>query len=197
MTITAVQAIAKAKTQLGVPYKWGGDTPAEGFDCSGLLFWVMSYSGPRTSQLMWASLPHVVDPAPGDYVVFYVDGEGPAAHVGMYLSPGWMLDAPETGEDVSIQRFPFEGGYVMGYVHPPYAAPPVLPPPPIPDTEEDPMFIASDTGGSGEYLVMGGVKVYIPETQDIINLRVLNLPTIPLSHGLIEGMPGNMSPSAA
>lgn len=164
--ITAVQAIAKAKGELGVRYLWGGITPA-GFDCSGLLFWVMGYTGPRTSQMMWADLPHVVDPQPGDYVIFYVDGEGPASHVGMYLSPGWMIDAPETGEDVSIQRFPFSGGYVMGYVHPPYA-PPTAPPPPIPTEDND--MIQSDTDPDGaqrniyQEVTSGQIKHWWQET---------------------------------
>ena len=98
-------ALALARTQMGVPYRWGGETPGIGFDCSGLVQWAYSRAGillPRTSQQQWASLPHLpVGSAlhPGD-LVFFAGSDGTMTapgHVGIYIGDGQMIDAPYTG----------------------------------------------------------------------------------------------------
>jgi len=61
--------------ELGEPYVFGGDSPAEGFDCSGLVYYCAGLAGyfvPRTSEEQWAELPHVVSPLPGDLIFFDV-----------------------------------------------------------------------------------------------------------------------------
>jgi cell wall-associated NlpC family hydrolase len=98
----AERAVALARTQLGVPYRYGGASP-EGFDCSGLVMWVYGRLG--------ISLPHnaaalfgVGRPVPlgrlrpGDLVFF--PGLG---HVGIYIGDGRMIHAPQTGEQVEIE----------------------------------------------------------------------------------------------
>ena len=119
---TAQQAVVAAMSQIGVPYVFGGETPKgqphEGFDCSGLMQWSCGLNGtviPRTSEAQW-TLPHVASPALGDLILFDVpsDNQPQPAHVGMYLGPGQMIQAPHTGANVGLSGFPFPGGSVMG-----------------------------------------------------------------------------------
>jgi cell wall-associated NlpC family hydrolase len=99
------QVVAVAKQYIGVPYVYGGASPA-GFDCSGFTQYVYAQFG--------VSLPHsssrqgqgagggavisAADALPGDLVV--MDGGG---HVGIYLGGNMMIDAPRYGEVVHIR----------------------------------------------------------------------------------------------
>lgn len=95
-------------SQLGVPYQWGGDTPATGFDCSGLPFWAAAQAGHplavRTSEAMFSTLPEVKSPTTGDLVFFQGKG-GDVGHVGVCNNPGCtqMIDAPHTGAQVRME----------------------------------------------------------------------------------------------
>lgn len=169
---TAAQFVAKVESQIGVPYKYGGDTPAEGFDCSGLIYWACGQLGipgcPRTSQEQWAALGHVTEPFYGCLVFFDVPSDGPSqpGHVGVYLSPNRMVDAPETGEDVSIQPFPFVGGSVMGYASLAFTAPPL---PPQPSEENVKQVICNPGPGQDTWLVNFelGTKLQLPTEADV------------------------------
>jgi cell wall-associated NlpC family hydrolase len=94
--------------QLGTPYRWGGEAPGVGFDCSGLTQAAYAAAGiaiPRTSEAQWAALPHLplADATPGD-LIFADSGEfGPGpGHVAIYLGDGEVIDAPHTGAVVRI-----------------------------------------------------------------------------------------------
>lgn len=97
-------AVANALSVLGTPYVWGGSSPSQGFDCSGLVKWAFGQAGidlPRTAAEQQAAVqpvPSLAQAQPGD-LVFYGD---PAYHVGIYLGNGYMIDAPETGQTVQI-----------------------------------------------------------------------------------------------
>ncbi|HXW35679.1 MAG TPA: C40 family peptidase, partial [Acidimicrobiales bacterium] len=98
-------AVAAAESQLGVPYVWGGETPGVGFDCSGLTQWAWGQAGvgiPRTAQEQYDAIAHISlsDLEPGD-LLFWGDGGG-IYHVAMYVGGGDVIQAPETGETVSI-----------------------------------------------------------------------------------------------
>lgn len=89
---------------LGVPYVWGGSTPA-GFDCSGLTQWVWAEAGrwlPRTTRQQWAATTPVDEPAYGD-LVFFAGTNGPGiTHVGVYIGGGQMIHAPDAGQVVTV-----------------------------------------------------------------------------------------------
>ena len=102
-----IQALlAKATTLLGTPYRWGGESPENGFDCSGLVGYVyrtvLGMDLPRVSRQM-ATTGEKVDRtalAPGDLVFF--GRRGRVNHVGIYVGEGRFLHAPSRGKDVRV-----------------------------------------------------------------------------------------------
>lgn len=81
--------LAGARSLIGRPVVWGGASPAEGFDCSGLVQYVFRQAGinlPRTADLQFL-VGRTVSPAalqPGD-LVYYTTYEPGASHVGIYI----------------------------------------------------------------------------------------------------------------
>lgn len=95
--------VAIAKTQLGVPYVWGGTTPGKGFDCSGLVQWAYGRVGitlPRTSFQQRAATTKIdqAEAKPGD-LVFYTA----ASHVAIYVGNGQMLNAPNSRSVIRLE----------------------------------------------------------------------------------------------
>lgn len=94
--------LAVAQRYFGVPYRWGGTTPA-GFDCSGYTQYVFAQLGvslPRTAAAQAASGRRVsaAEARPGDLVAF---GSGAGVyHIGIYVGGGKMYDAPNSGGTV-------------------------------------------------------------------------------------------------
>jgi hypothetical protein len=143
------------------PYVWGGTSLTRGCDCSGLIYaaWIAAGGSglPRDTVDMWNALTHVPVPAYLDLPMFRVPGDGPAAdqpaHVGVFISPGVMIQAPHTGLDVEISNIPNIPGVesIMGYVRLPFANAPT-PPPPAPPINILELFtmncIDPSTGGT-------------------------------------------------
>jgi cell wall-associated NlpC family hydrolase len=99
----AAGAVEAAEREIGVPYVWGGNTPA-GFDCSGLVQWAYAQVGislPHYSGAQYDDTTHIslADIEPGD-LLFY--GPGGDTHVAMYVGGGSMIEAPYTGASVWI-----------------------------------------------------------------------------------------------
>jgi len=95
----AGKAVAFAYAQIGKPYQWGATGP-DSFDCSGLTQAAWAYAGvsiPRVSYDQMSQLPAVStsDLQPGDILGFAGN-----SHVGIYVGGGYLIDAPQTGEDV-------------------------------------------------------------------------------------------------
>ena len=100
--------VAKAKTQLGRPYKFGGKNPATGFDCSGLVYWTYKQFGsvvPAGTQTLWTQGRAVgrEDLEPGDLVFFDTRSVKPG-HVAFYIGGGKFLHAPASGGKVREER---------------------------------------------------------------------------------------------
>ncbi|WP_324656136.1 bifunctional lytic transglycosylase/C40 family peptidase [Bacillus cereus] len=88
----------------GNPYVWGGKTPAQGFDCSGLTSWAFRAAGVNlngsAAEQYAATVP--VDPKdaqPGDLVFFKGTYGGPdhVSHVGIYVDANTMYDSENAG----------------------------------------------------------------------------------------------------
>lgn len=93
-------AVNVAERYLGVPYRWGGESPS-GFDCSGFVQYVYRQLGhylPRTASAQQRATYRVSSPRPGD-LVFYGT---PAYHVGIYIGHGKTISARKPGTVVSI-----------------------------------------------------------------------------------------------
>lgn len=88
--------VSAARSQIGVPYVWGGSTPGVGLDCSGLVQWCYRQAGisiPRTSSEIRSAGTVVSDPQPGD--ICWKPG-----HVAIYVGNGQMIEAPKPGMTV-------------------------------------------------------------------------------------------------
>lgn len=85
----AARVLAIAGNMLGQPVVWGGASPSQGFDCSGLVQYVYRQAGinlPRTADLQFL-VGRTVSPAalqPGD-LVYFTTYEPGASHVGIYI----------------------------------------------------------------------------------------------------------------
>ena len=93
----AATAVRAALSQQGVPYVWGGTTPGQGLDCSGLTQWAYREAGielPRLAQEQDTAGDAVAqgDLQPGDLAVW-------SGHVAMYVGNGQLVEA---GDPVSV-----------------------------------------------------------------------------------------------
>lgn len=130
MAIDVNALIARGKSQLGVPYSWGGGGPrgrgygfaqgsgVYGFDCSSLMQYIFAGFGvniPRVTydqyrvgaQVSWKNLQA------GDMVFFRPGSRGPE-HVGMYIGQGKFLHAPKTGDVIKISNMSDYASSFMG-----------------------------------------------------------------------------------
>jgi cell wall-associated NlpC family hydrolase len=101
---TGERAAHVALKAVGVPYRWGGESPSGGFDCSGLVRWAYGRVGiqlPHSSYALYGEGRRVAESrlVPGDLLFF--EGLG---HVGLYLGRGRMVHAPQSGRDVEVTR---------------------------------------------------------------------------------------------
>jgi hypothetical protein len=101
------EIVRTAKQYIGVPYRWGGESPRTGFDCSGLTMVVYRLNGldlPRSSQQQWRAGKPIKRSqlAKGDLVFFATRGGRSVSHVGIYAGGGKFLHAPRKGRKIRI-----------------------------------------------------------------------------------------------
>ncbi len=93
---------------VGTPYRYGGNTPESGFDCSGLIAYVYWHAAriqtPRTTQQLggWGQSVPQAELRTGDLVVF--SSRGRANHAGIYVGEGRFVHAPSTGGTVRLDH---------------------------------------------------------------------------------------------
>lgn len=100
--------VVVALSLIGTPYKYGGNTPETGFDCSGLVRYVLGLSStitlPRTSAEMFrmggkeVGLDNLI---PGDLIFFKVKSKA-INHVAVYIGENRFVHAPSTGGFVRV-----------------------------------------------------------------------------------------------
>lgn len=96
-----------ALNQIGVPYRFGGSSPDQGFDCSGLVQYVFHHGAglalPRNTQAMSRVGTSVArgELEPGD-LVFFDTLRRPYSHVGIYLGEHRFIHAPTRRGSVEV-----------------------------------------------------------------------------------------------
>lgn len=108
------QVVQVALQYQGVPYLFGGSTPA-GFDCSGYVQYVYAQFG--------IGLPHSVrgqaalgtpisraDARPGDVIIF-----NNMSHSGFYMGGGQILDAPVPGQSIRVRPLWTDAYYIVRF----------------------------------------------------------------------------------
>ena len=104
---TAQELSSFALELIGIRYRWGGNTPATGLDCSGLVRYVFQkvtgVTLPRTAKDMsrLGETVAVPDLQPGD-LVFFDTRRFAFSHVGIYLGDNRFVHAPRRGREVEV-----------------------------------------------------------------------------------------------
>ncbi|NJC70066.1 glycoside hydrolase [Planosporangium thailandense] len=106
-------ALRYAYQQLGKWYEWAAAGPNT-FDCSGLVLAAFRQAGrtlPHSAALQWKQVRHITrdDLRPGDLVFYYSD----IHHVAMYAGDGRIIEAPQTGQQISIHQM--DHAPIVGY----------------------------------------------------------------------------------
>jgi cell wall-associated NlpC family hydrolase len=124
-SITASQfskVYAEMKKYEGKPYKYGGNSPKTGFDCSGLMQWGYGTQGiklPRTAQDQYNKTTRVDRKAlqKGDLVFFKgtVPGKSGITHVGMYIGDNKFYNASNSGVGEASLNSSYWSKYIAGY----------------------------------------------------------------------------------
>lgn len=94
-----------AKSQIGVPYRAAGQSPEQGFDCSGFVQWVYARHGVRLprrtdDQLRTGRPVTRGELRPGDLVFFMPSSKSASLHVGIFDGHGGFIHSPSPGGSV-------------------------------------------------------------------------------------------------
>lgn len=91
----------------GIPYRYGGKNPREGFDCSGFVSHVfktaLNFSLP-TNALAMSRIGQAIassELSPGD-LVFFNTMSNPYSHVGIYIGDERFIHSPRSGGKIEI-----------------------------------------------------------------------------------------------
>ena len=107
--------ITEAKKYLGVPYVWGGKSPATGMDCSGFVGYVLMQVTHKSYPQYTVSLeskgtmlfnggkPVMSELQPGD-MIFY-GAHGASHHIAFYAGDGQVIEEPEPNDVCHIRPY--------------------------------------------------------------------------------------------
>lgn len=102
------KVISTARSLVGIPYVWGGESLREGgFDCSGLTQYVFGQAGYSINRISADQAKNGVYVSrssiqPGDLIFYSFKGNGVIDHVGIYIGNGQMIHSPKPGDTVKI-----------------------------------------------------------------------------------------------
>nr|WP_298144092.1 C40 family peptidase [uncultured Pseudomonas sp.] len=105
----AEDVLFRALGLVGTPYHYGGNTPAGGFDCSGLIGYVYRDAAgirlPRSTRELIAMRAPNIDRnqlQSGDLLFFATSGGRKVSHAGIYVGDGRFVHAPSSGGTVRL-----------------------------------------------------------------------------------------------
>lgn len=107
--VRANAVLMRAISLVGTPYRYGGNTPEGGFDCSGLVGYVyrdmLDLRLPRTTRELAALAGPPIPPSQlaGGDLVFFGTGRD-VTHVGIYVGEGRFVHAPSSGGTVRLDH---------------------------------------------------------------------------------------------
>lgn len=93
--MTANELVAYATNLIGTPYVWGGNTPAQGLDCSGLLYYIQKKAGSEVEDMTASGYStigkkiEIGQKKPGDFLFF----GRPVTHCAIYVGNGYMIES--------------------------------------------------------------------------------------------------------
>lgn len=93
--MTANELVIYATNLIGTPYVWGGSNPAQGLDCSGLLYWIQRTAGSNVGRLTASGYSKIGILVPigqqkvGDFLFF----GNPVTHCAIYIGNGYMIES--------------------------------------------------------------------------------------------------------
>lgn len=93
--MTANELVIYATNLIGTPYVWGGSNPAQGLDCSGLLYWIQRTAGSNVGRLTASGYSKIGILVPigqqkvGDFLFF----GNPVNHCAIYIGNGYMIES--------------------------------------------------------------------------------------------------------
>ena len=101
------QIVHTAEGFIGLPYRWGGVSAEDGFDCSGLTMTAYRLNGydlPRTSGEQYSAGDPISTASlqQADLVFFRIPDKGGVSHVGLYIGEGRFIHAPGSGKTIRI-----------------------------------------------------------------------------------------------
>ncbi|KDR37090.1 MULTISPECIES: C40 family peptidase [Caballeronia] len=114
MASKAGDVVVGALNMIGVRYRWGGNTPDSGLDCSGFVRYVfqdtLGMTLPRRAEEMSrvGEKVRVSDLKPGD-LVFFNTMRRSFSHVGIYIGDNKFVHSPSTGSTIRVDDM--ESGY--------------------------------------------------------------------------------------
>jgi cell wall-associated NlpC family hydrolase len=103
----AGDVVVGALNMIGVRYRWGGNTPDSGLDCSGFVRYVfqdtLGMALPRRAEEMSrvGEKVSMSDLKPGD-LVFFNTMRRTFSHVGIYIGDNKFVHSPSTGSTIRV-----------------------------------------------------------------------------------------------
>ncbi len=120
-SIAAERVLRTGEAYIGTPYVWGGNTPGQGFDCSGFTKYVFAkyhITLPRTSREQahaGRAVPaDFADLRPGDLMLFAEPGQA-ISHVAIYAGNGRILHASSSNGGVGYTDLNTGGEWFVEY----------------------------------------------------------------------------------
>jgi cell wall-associated NlpC family hydrolase len=106
---------------IGLPYQWGGESPEDGFDCSGLTMVSYKMNGlniPRSSREQFQRGKAISKGRlqEGDLVFFSIKSGRKVSHVGLYKGGGEFIHAPGAGKTIRVDHLsnPYYASHYSG-----------------------------------------------------------------------------------